>query len=112
MGLSSFGAYAWYEDRTPAAPDTRRVVVEARTGRALWKFDRDDPSDPLFSPDEKWLFIARNSPQKWEMRDTATGKIVRTMPRIDAAQFGGFSPDSRTFYSLTPTGVLYRQRAR
>ena len=113
QGISPFGAYAWYDDRSNGAPDKRRVIVDARTGRALWKFDVEPTADTLiFSPDEKTIAILRDSPPVWELRDIATGRIVRTLARIDAAQFGGFSPDSRTFYSITPYSVLYRQRAR
>ena len=112
-GISPFGAYAWYDDRSKGAPDERRVIVDARTGRALWKFDVEPTAEtPIFSPDEKTIAIVRDSPPVWELRDTATGRIVRTLARIEEAQFGGFSPDSRTFYSITPYSTLYRQRAR
>lgn len=119
--LSPFGSYVCYQSPGKYEGATSRVMVDARNGRKLWGFESSNSEHiPVFSPDEKWIAIQRPARQVWEVRETATGQIVGTIPSVfngdsgpdGPALYGGFSPDGRAFYSITPNGAVYRQRAR
>ena len=115
---SHFGGYALYtHHKTKSVISTARLY-ELRTGRLLWKFDVPDtnyasPSTfvAAFAPDEKTVAIARTELKLWEIRDTQTGRIVRTLPLMPKTISAAFSPDGNTLYCVAAT-VLYRQRAR
>ena len=113
--VSPFGTFALYSvDMTGSVARWR--VVDAQTGRALWSFDlfSDDDFAP-FAPDETRIALPLRYPPRWEIRDLATGQLLRTLPLAHGAgseaNLGAFSPDGATLYSVAG-GVLYRQRAR
>ena len=110
MRVSPLGYYALYDAPGTIGP-SRFNVVDVQTGRALWQFDLDSLRDYAeFSSDEKWLALPLTQRKIWQIRDTKTGKFLRTLPLVPGAHGGAFSPDGATLYSVA-NGILYRQRA-
>ena len=107
--LSEHGAYAIYDapGRTGAIP---QHIVETRSGHILWSFYTEFPVQNFaLSSDERLLALPLPPQHVWQIRELATGKIVRTLPLVAGTQGGGFSPDGTKLYSVA-NGVLYRQR--
>ena len=106
------GSYAVCTANNGFGPPQRNLVVDTRTGRVLWKFALTDWRDsPPFSPDGKRLAVPQIKRHRWEIHDSKTGAILRTLPLVPGATTGAFAPDGNTLYSLA-NGILYRQRAR
>ena len=111
---SPYGAYAFYSTRGEGIKATTVRLFETRAGRLLWKFDLptiDTNVIIAFTPDEKTIAIARPDLHAWELRDTQTGQIIRTLPLVPATECAAFSPDGAALYCVAG-GTLYRQRAR
>ena len=110
--FSGLGTYALCEANNAVPATNPNLVIETRTGRVLWKFNREGWWDVIFfSPNEKLLVLPQITRRVWELRDTKTGRVLRTLPLVPGAHGGAFSPDGATLYSVA-NGVLYRQRAR
>ena len=87
-------------------------LMDVATGRVLWQFALDSPDyGPIFSTDETLVALPLATRKIWEVRQTKTGTLVRTLPLVTGARRAAFSPDGATLYSVAG-GVLYRQRAR
>ncbi len=109
--LSVYGNYALY--RTQATGSTAQVhLFSTRAARPLWSVPVTNVgASAAFARDEKSVALPQEAQGQWEIRDLATGKILRTLPLVPGTQAAAFSPDNSTLYSLA-NGVLYRQRAR
>lgn len=87
-------------------------VAQTRTGHVLWQFDPMLISaTPVFSPDETLTALRLSEKGRWEIRDTKTGHLIRTLSLMSGVSDGAFSPDNFTFYSVAD-GIIYRQRVR
>lgn len=131
FSFSAFGSYVLHTrlpESTPFYPTTswgrtrwekpapgtiyNYEIVETRTGHVLWSYQLGQWEErAFFAPDEKSLAVPRVKRRIWEIRDTQTGVLVRTLPLMPGAQTGALSPDGATLYSIA-NGVLYCQRAR
>ncbi len=104
VGLSNFGTYAFC-DTKGNPPDFR--VVDTRTGRDLWRFQLEDYQyRAVASPDETIIALPISRNNIWEIRELATGKLLRTVPLTFDVHGGVFSPDSRTLYYVSKERVL------
>ena len=106
FGISAHGSYLMADN-----PSGDWDVEEARTGRVLWQLSRDGV--PVFSPDETLMALPLEDKGLWEIHETKTGHLIRTLIFVPGTQdyAGAFSPDNSTLYSVA-NGVLCRQRAR
>ena len=105
-GISAYGSYIIADNL-----DGNFDVERTRDGRVLWQFD--PTCVPTFSPDETLTALPLQEKGLWEVRETKTGHLIRTLisvPGRPSDYAGAFSPDNSTFYSVA-NGVLYRQRA-
>ena len=106
FGISAYGSYIIAHNL-----DGNFDVEGTRDGHVLWQFD--PTCVPVFSPDETLTALPLEDKGLWEIRETKTGHLIRTLILVPGTPggYGAFSPDNSTLYSVA-NGVLYRQRAR
>ena len=107
FGISTHGSYIFADN-----PGGGWDVEEARTGRVLWQLGRDGV--PVFSPDETLTAQPLQDKGIWEIRETKTGRLVRTLaaaPGTSDDDANALSPDNSTLYYVF-NGVIYQQRAQ
>ena len=113
MAASGYGRYAIYG--TPKEASSRALnwtVNDIATGRIKWNFETPDEGTPtVFFANDTRLLLAVPARQRWEVRDAATGQVLRRLPLVPGTLGAIVSPDGGTLYSVA-NGVLYRQRAR
>jgi hypothetical protein len=104
FNLSPFGSYLLTDK-----PNSWRVYDMVHR-RALWSFPRANITEQnwLFSPDERFLFIAAKSTV--EVREMPSGRVVRRLPRVPETELLAVSADGTTLFTRKKS-VVYRQRA-
>ena len=110
--LSALGTYALCQANNSIPTTVPFLVADSQTGRILWKFDIENWwGIVLLSHNEKLLALPHVERDAWEIHETKTGRLIRTLPLMTGVTSGAFSPDNSTLYSVAD-GVIYRQRAR
>jgi hypothetical protein len=72
----------------PAAPKSGLILYDIDTGQRRWQeTPANAVSDPLFTPDGRWIVVARRDPDRALVLSAATGATAHTISLTGLAEF-------------------------